>query len=163
MARLVLTTDHVHDHAADWRGFVPPDENEENQTAAIVGLVAQLYDAVLDDCQPCRQGLLALLAEDPATTGILVHWACLITAETYGDLPEVLVEGSEPADAPFHPSAPFRTLAQVYEDNWGTRSVHEAMRSACAVRSPQQRLEAAETALELVIGLANGNVDFLYQ
>ncbi|MEJ8654725.1 hypothetical protein WKI65_43505 [Streptomyces sp. MS1.AVA.3] len=126
--------------------------------------MAQLYDAALEDCQQCRQDLLALLAEDPATAGSLVHWACLVTGETYGELPEVLLEGTERADAPFHPSASFRMVAHAYDTTWFTvAGATEAVRDACAECTPEQRLEAAETALEIVIGLADFGVDFLFQ
>ncbi|KIF67087.1 hypothetical protein HY68_35720 [Streptomyces sp. AcH 505] len=160
MSRVVLTTDHVHDHSNDGRRrVVLPLAYEEKEEGAIVGLVAQLYDAVLDDCQPCREQLLALLKEDAATTGLLVYEACLVTSETYGGLPEILLEGSEPADAPFHPTAPFRSAAHVYR----TRGVPAAVREACAALTPQERLDAAMTALELLGGLAEWDVDFLYQ
>jgi len=112
--RVVLTTDHVHDHGGDdRRRWATPMAYEEEREGAIVGLVTQLYDRVLDDCQPCRQQLLDLLKDDPATTRILVHWACLVAAETYGDLPGGLMEGSEPTDAPFHPVSLFQPPASA--------------------------------------------------
>lgn len=165
MSRAVLTTDHVHDHGGDdRRSWATPTEDEEAREGAVVGLVTQLYDTVLDDCQPCRQQLMDVLKDDPATTGILVHWACLVTAETYGELPEVLMEGSEPADAPFHPTAAFRKVAQAYAANWGTSNgATGAVCEACAGCTSEERLAAATTALELLVGFTEFDVDFLYQ
>ncbi|MGW3569627.1 hypothetical protein ACWDSL_38180 [Streptomyces sp. NPDC000941] len=164
MSRVVLTTDHVHDHSNDGRRRVaPPMAYEEEREGAIVGLVAQLYDVVLDECQPCREQLLSLLKEDAATTGMLVYGACLFTSETYGGLPDVLLEGSEPADAPFHPTASFRTAAHAYDTAEGTLGVAAAVCEACAALTPQERLDAATTALELLVELPEFGVDFLYQ
>ncbi|MET8276213.1 hypothetical protein [Streptomyces sp. NPDC005096] len=156
MARILLTTDHVHGPGR--RRFSPPTAYEEKDLGAVVGLAAQLYDAVLDDCPDCRQDLLAHLAQDSATAGVLVGWACLIVSETYGGLPEILLDGSERDDAPFHPTAAFRSVACAYEDA-GPTGVY----AACAAYTAGQLLEAAETSLEVVVGLADFGVDFLYQ
>ncbi len=155
MARILLTTDHVHRPGR--RKFAPPAAYEEKNQGAVVGLVAQLYDAALDDCPECCQELLAL-AQDAATAGVLIGWGCEITSETYGGLPEILLEGSEPDDAPFHPTAAFRTIAYAYE-NAGVTGVY----TACAQCTAEERLEAAKTALELVVGLSDFGDDFLYQ
>jgi len=164
VSRVVLITDHVHDHTSDGRRRVAlPAAYEEKQEGAIVGLVAQLYDAVLDDCAPCREQLLTLLKEDAATTGMLVYGACLYTSETYGGLPEVLLEGSERADAPFHPTASFRTAAHAYDTASGTLDVVAAVCEACAELTPEERLDAATTSLELLVELPGFGVDFLYQ
>lgn len=164
MSRVVLTTDHVHDHTSDGRRRVAlPAAYEEKREGVIVGLVAQLYDAVLDDCAPCREQLLALLQDDAATTGMLVYGACLYTSETYGGLPEILLEGSERDDAPFHPTAPFRTAAHAYDNASGTLDVAAAVCEVCAELTPQERLDAATTSLELLVELPGFGVDFLYQ
>jgi hypothetical protein len=156
VARILLTTDHVHGPGR--RRYSPPAAYEEKNQGAVVGLAAQLYDAVLDDCSKCRQELLAHLAKDSATAGVLIGWACVIVSETYGGLPEILLDGSERDDAPFHPTAAFRTIACAHEDA-GSNGVH----AACMACTTEERLEAAETALELVVGLADFGVDFIYQ
>lgn len=164
MSRIVLTTDHIHDHSDDGRRRVAlPVAYEEKQHGAIVGLVGQLYDAVLDECQPCREQLLTLLKEDAATTGVLVYGACLYTSETYGGLPDVLLDGSEPADAPFHPTPSFRAAAHAYDSAEGTLGVTAAVCEACAALTPEERVDAATTSIELLVELPAFGVDFLYQ
>jgi hypothetical protein len=156
VARILLVTDHVHGPGR--RRYSPPAASEERRWGAVVGLAAQLYDAVLDDCAQCRQELLALLGDDAASAGVLVGWACLVVSETYGGVPELLLDGSEREDAPFHPTAAFRAVACAYEDT-GSDGVH-AVCEACTV---EERLDAARTALELVVGLADFEADFINQ
>ncbi|MFJ6354864.1 hypothetical protein ACIQKB_36075 [Streptomyces sp. NPDC092046] len=156
MARILLTTEHVHQPRRRW---FPPTADEEREHGAVVGLVAQLYDAALDQCAPCRQQLLAHVAQDPSTAGVLAGWACLITSETYGELPWILVEGAERADASFQPSAAFRIMAAEY-DHLGLGPA--GLYAVCDVLSDDERLQAAETALEIVVGLADFGVDFMF-
>lgn len=156
VARILLITDHVHGPGR--RRYSPPAASEEKRQGAVVGLTAQLYDAVLDNCAECRQELLAHLADDSATAGVLVGWACLIVSETYGGVPELLLDGSERDDAPFHPTAAFRAIASAYEDT-GSDGVH----AACEACTAEERLDAAQTALELVVGLADFGTDFINQ
>lgn len=157
MARILLTTDHVHQPRRRW---FPPTADEEREHGAVVGLVAQLYDATLDQCAQCRQQLLALAAQDPSTTGVLAGWARLTTSETYGELPWILLEGAESADAPFQPSAAFRSIAAEYNHlGLGPAGLY----AVCDALSDDERRQAAETALEILVGLADFGVDFMFQ
>ncbi|MFD5308551.1 hypothetical protein [Streptomyces ardesiacus] len=126
---------------------------------AVVGLAAQIYDAVLDDCGSCRRPLMDMVVEDAGGTSILIGWACLVTSETYGGLPEILLEGPDWADAAFRPSADFRKLAAVYPEA-GTAS--QEVRDRCIRLAAEERRKAVETAVELLVGLDRDGVDFLY-
>ncbi|MDI3390632.1 hypothetical protein QIS99_31215 [Streptomyces sp. B-S-A8] len=157
MARILLSTDHVHRPRRRW---FPPTADEEKEHGAVVGLVAQLYDAVLDKCAQCQQELLAHVAGDPSTAGVLVGWACLITSENYGELPWILLEGAERADAPFQPSAAFCSIAAEY-DHCGLGPA--GLYAFCGALSDDERLQAAETALEIVVGLDDFGLDFMFR
>ncbi|MFF3726879.1 hypothetical protein ACFYYM_31435 [Streptomyces erythrochromogenes] len=159
----VLTEGHVHDHSGpddDRRGSVVPRADEELKAGARVGVVAQLFDTELDECELCREIILGFLAEDPATTGVLIHWTCWITSETYGGFPAILLDPEEQDDCSFQATEPLMELAQTYRRT----SVHaaEALAVQCAAFTAGQRLEAARSAVQLVVGLRDFGVDFPY-
>ncbi|MER5503436.1 hypothetical protein ABT096_40580 [Streptomyces sp. NPDC002561] len=82
----------------------------------------------------------------------------MIVSETYGGLPEILLDGSERDDAPL--SIPLRRFAPLPAP---TRMMGLAACAACMACTTEERLEAAETALELLAGLANFGVGFIYR
>ncbi|GAA0374939.1 hypothetical protein [Streptomyces blastmyceticus] len=160
----MTSTDHVHTAETArqrQRTFVPPSESylPGVQDPAGDALLDQLFYATVDECPDpkCRPVLLDRVAGDVRATRKLVNWACWITSEVYGGLPEELVDEAAAADTVFCPSTTFRRLAAEYHNQGPSFDV---VYDACGAA---QRREAADNAVALVDGLQVWWTDFLYQ
>ncbi|GGX51519.1 hypothetical protein [Streptomyces noursei] len=159
-----MSTDHHHDHGAqddERRRFVAPDSSRRHHPApdADEARLAELYDAALDDCRPCQERLLALVAQDAHATADLVNWACVITGETYGEIPDAVLEDDREDLFP----EPFRQLAGTYQDHFMACTDYEAMLPQCSAMTDGQRRQAAAAAVALVVGLSDFGIDFPFQ
>ncbi|MGW1976681.1 hypothetical protein [Streptomyces sp. NPDC001889] len=164
----VIVTDHFHDHSGEGdrrRSFSPPTAASEPYEHGVShSMVAQLYDVALDGCAGCRQTLLDHIAEDASTTASVVAWACLITSETYGELPEDLIAehvDEQGARGEYTPAPAFRELARVYEETERYPDLHERVRERCAAMSADERRRAADSAVTIAAGLTDVGIDFL--
>ncbi|MFB6881423.1 hypothetical protein ACFCY8_11360 [Streptomyces noursei] len=155
-----MSIDHHHDHGAQddhRRQFVAPDSSRRQQPAAgTEARLAELYDAALDDCRVCQERLLALVAQDAHAIADVVNWACVITAETYGDIPDAFLDEGQEDVFP----EPFRQLARVYQDHFMAGTDYETMLPRCSAMTEGQRRQAAAAAVALVVGLSDFGVDF---
>ncbi|EME96712.1 hypothetical protein H340_30126 [Streptomyces mobaraensis NBRC 13819 = DSM 40847] len=164
MEHTVISADHVHTAETAQqrqRTFVPPSESylPGVQEPAGDALLDQLFYATVDECPDptCRPLLLDRVAASVGATRKLVDWACWITSEVYGGLPEELVDEVASAGTIFRPSTTFRRHAAEYHNQGPPFGV---MYDAC---SAAQRREAADNAVVLVDGLQVWWTDFLYQ
>lgn len=157
---------HHHDHGAEddeRRPFFAPDSSRRRVptgTDAEDGRLAELYDAALDGCRGCQDLLLDTVARDVDATADLVNWACVITGETYGEIPDAVLEDDDKADV-FE--EPFRVLARTYQDHFMAGTDYTAMLGPCASMSSDQRRKAAATAVTLVVGLGDFGIDYPFQ
>lgn len=126
----------IHNHAL---GEAPDPLNRPVDAA----LMSEVVGAAFDGCVPCQTRLMPLLTEDPGTTARIVELACVQTTAVIGGLPPSMTDAS----APGLPSQPFRRLARSGADGENARmwEISEQM-------SPQERREAADTALDLLAG-----------
>jgi hypothetical protein len=106
-------------------------------------LLGRFIGAGFDGCTGCRNALLPLLADDPATTVRLVEMACVAIHHAFAGLPLSVVD----AQAPGAEAAAFRCLVHA-----GTDAAHAAMLGECERMTPDQRRAAATTAADLLIG-----------
>jgi hypothetical protein len=129
-----------HNHG---RGF---DHDTRMYGTAMVdgGLLANLMGAAVDGCATCQGQLITLLTQDAATTTRVVELACVAIQETFGGLPpNVLDEDPSGMTAP-----EFQLLART-----GLDGENEAMWQECTRMTPEQRRNAANTALDLLAGM----------
>lgn len=107
-------------------------------------LLGRLIGAVRDDCVACRAELLGRLVDDAVTTARLTELACAAINVTLGGVPPVLTE--EKAHSLV--GAEFRRLARN-----GVAAGSVAMFAACAQMSASERLAAAITSIDLLLGV----------
>ncbi|MFH0246435.1 hypothetical protein ACGRHY_29350 [Streptomyces sp. HK10] len=164
MAAVFEATGHRHDHGAESdyrRRFAAPDSSRRDRPGPDDDAqLAELYDAALDNCRPCQEHLIDLVAQNTHTTTDLVNWACVITAETYGYLPDAVLHDDDKAD--LFPE-PFRRLARTYQDRFMTGTDYRAMLPLCSSMTCDQRRQAAAAAVGLAVGLGDFGVDFPFQ
>jgi hypothetical protein len=153
--------DHVHRAETAQqrqRTFVAPSESylPGISTPAGDALLDQLFYTTVDECADlaCRPVLLDRVADDVRATRKLVDWACWITSEVYGGLPEELVDVDAAAKTVFCPPAVFCRLAAQYHNS---APAFDAVYHAC---DAGQRRQAADTAVALVDGLQVWWTDF---
>ncbi|KPI33699.1 hypothetical protein OV450_6407 [Actinobacteria bacterium OV450] len=106
-------------------------------------LLGQVLGTAMDRCTDCRDPLLTLLAEDAATTGRLVELACIGVHQAYGGLPAAMTED----DAGGICSPEFTRLARA-----SLTGVNQAMFTECERMTTGQRRQAANTALDTLVG-----------
>src|SRR5918998_223019 len=106
-------------------------------------LLGRFIGAGFDGCARCRNALLALMAEDAATTVRLVELACVAIHHAFAGLPLSVVDSQAPGPG----AAAFRCVVHA-----GLGGAHAAMLRECDRMTPGQRRAAAETAADLLIG-----------
>jgi hypothetical protein len=129
-----------HDHT----GFeIPADVIAAEKRPVDHGLLGALMGAAIDGCTTCQDPLITLLTEDAATTARVVEMACVWMQQTLGGLPASLTDDN----APGYASLEFRRLART-----GLDGSNDAMWQECQEMTPTQRREAANSALDLIVG-----------
>lgn len=130
-----------HDHY--WREFAPPGPDPLGRPVDGT-LLGQFIAAAMDSCATCQESLIALLAEDAATTARLVELACLAMHSALGGLPPSAYDPEAPGMA----SVEFRELARLGMDGQNDRLV-----ARCREQAGTQRRSAIDTASNILVGL----------
>lgn len=129
-----MTTEHDHS------GFEETDPDGRGvDTATVSGLVG----AAFDGCDWCQARHLGVLAGDAVSTARLVELACMLTVELVGGVPATMYDD----DTPGVSSPAFRMLVRTGKDG-----ANNAMYALAQRMPPERRREAAETALDTIVG-----------
>lgn len=133
------SSNDTHNHpglpAAMLPHFDGPDPNG--------ALFRAVIGAALESCTSCQDATLTLLVEDPATCARLVQLACGMLAEFEGGLP---ADQTDP-DVSSFASVAFRRLARATQD-----TTAQAVFRECEQMTPRERRDAANTALDTLVG-----------
>jgi hypothetical protein len=134
-----------HKHGDDFHA--EPEDFADRPVNTV--LLGNLTGASLDGCQPCQKEMLAVLAEDPATTARLVSVACISIMGLFGGLPASLVDPKAPGLA----SPEFRKIAAAGVDIQDTGLAVQRMWNTAAAMTHEQRWSAGDSALDLMAGM----------
>jgi hypothetical protein len=132
-----MTTDHGH---------APLDPLADDPLGRVYDheILGQFLGAALEGCAPCQDDLLRRIADDAPTCARLVELACVATAGVFGGLPPTMYDDAAVGGLS---SPEFRQLART-----GLDGGNDAMFATCAAMSSEQRLAAANTAADTLIG-----------
>ncbi|MFG2697193.1 hypothetical protein [Kitasatospora sp. NPDC048407] len=130
-----------HDHPGVHLEELPHSDGPDADDA----LFAAVTGAALARCTSCQDVTLTLLVEDPATCARLVELACGAMIEAEGSPPP---NQTDP-DLPGLASLSFRRLARA-----GQGATAHAMHEECERMTARERRDAANTALDTIVGYA---------
>ncbi|MGN2634652.1 hypothetical protein ACTD5D_00345 [Nocardia takedensis] len=105
-------------------------------------MLRRLIGAAYAGCSPCQVTALAAVAEHPPTSARVIEVTCTTLVDALGSIPESALSTL---------STPFRTLAVV-----GDETGVDQMRAAAAMMTTDQRRQAVDSALDLLIGILFG-------
>ena len=135
-----MTTDHEH------AGFDVPAGSDPLGRPVDGPLLGAFIGAAFDGCTSCQNAHLTIMVQDAPTTARLVELACIGVHQAMGGLPANLTDADEPGTA----SREFRVLAAAGADGGNAE-----MWARCAEMTPAERRAAANTAADLLVGLAS--------
>ncbi|MGN2634607.1 hypothetical protein ACTD5D_32145 [Nocardia takedensis] len=125
-----------HDHAFG----MPLDVDPAGGSDPV--MLRRLIGAAYAGCAPCQATALTAVSEHPPTSARVVEVTCTTLVSALGSIPEAALSTL---------STPFRTLATV-----GDETGVEYMRAAAVVMTTDERRQAVDSALDLLIGILFG-------